>query len=296
MIYEGGAVDIWCSPFTPPLMQKIFRDAPELAEEIDRYNLHENVRGWSVPEFIAIMNEANVLMAGIPAYQIWSFERREQLVDIRPEEVADLVRQAPDRLYGYYGINPYKRMAGVRELDWAIRELGFKGAHLLVYGFDLPINHRDLYPYYAKCVELDVPVVIQVCHCAQTMPSAHARPILLDDIALYFPTLKIVGGHTGWPWTSELIAMAWKHKNVYLSASGFAPRMWSPELDTFINFQGRGKCMWGADLPILTYAASERQLAQKQFREDARRLLFRDTADAVFKLGLAERLATEAKV
>jgi hypothetical protein len=267
-------------------MQKIFRDAPELATEIDHYGLQENVRGWSVPEYVAIMDKANVVKTGIPAYQLWSFERREQLVDITMDEVASVVSQAPDRLFGYYGINPYKRMKGVRELESAVRELGFKGAHLLVYGFDMPVNHRDLYPYYAKCVELDVPVVIQVCHCAQTMPSAHARPILLDDIALYFPDLRIVGGHTGWPWTSELIAMAWKHKNVFLSASGFAPRMWGPELDTFLNFQGRGKAMWGADLPILTYEASEKQLAQKQLRDDARRQLFRDVANKVFKLGL----------
>lgn len=288
MIYEGGAVDVWCSPFTPPLMRRIFRDAPELAEEIDRFNLQENVKGWSVDEFLGVMDADNILMTGIPAYQVWSFERHEQLIDISAEDVAGIVRQAPDRLFGYYGINPYKRMKGVRELETAVREMGFRGAHLLVYGFDMDINHRDLYPYYAKCVELDVPVVIQVCHCAQTMPSGHARPILLDDIALYFPELRIVAGHTGWPWTTEAIAMAWKHKNVYLSASGFAPRMWGQDLDTFINFQGRGKVMWGADLPILTYQASARQLASKEFRDDAKRLLFRDVADTVFKLGLGE--------
>ncbi len=162
MIYEGGAVDVWCSPFTPPLMRRIFRDAPELAEEIDRFNLQENVKGWSVDEFLGVMDADNILMTGIPAYQVWSFERHEQLIDISAEDVAGIVRQAPDRLFGYYGINPYKRMKGVRELETAVREMGFRGAHLLVYGFNMDINHRDLYPYYAKCVELDVPVVIQV--------------------------------------------------------------------------------------------------------------------------------------
>ena len=65
-------------------------------------------------------------------------------------------------------------------------------------------------------------------HSAEFMPSACGKPLLLDDIAIWFPELRLVGGHTGWPWTEELIAMAWKHPNVYIAVSGHSPQYWDP--------------------------------------------------------------------
>ena len=108
-----------------------------------------------------------------------------------------MVAKRPDRFAGLYGINPYDRMHGVRELEKAVREYGFKGAWIHTYGFERAVNHRDFWPFYARCVELDVPVVMQIGHSAEFMPSELARPIYIDDIALYFPELRIVGAHTG---------------------------------------------------------------------------------------------------
>ena len=93
-----------------------------------------------------------------------------------------------------------------------------------------PDQRAEWWPFYTKCAELDVPVVFQVGHSAEFMPSACGKPILLDDIAIWFPELKLVGGHTGWPWTEELISMAWKHPNVYIACSGHAPKYWDPKL------------------------------------------------------------------
>ncbi len=38
----------------------------------------------------------------------------------------------------------------------------------------------------------------------------------IDEVALTFPALKIICGHIGYPWTEEMIGVAWKHKNVYI--------------------------------------------------------------------------------
>ena len=66
-------------------------------------------------------------------------------------------------------------------------------------------------------------------HSAEFMPSACGKPILLDDIAIWFPELELVGAHTGWPWVEELIAMAWKHPNVYIATSGARAQVLGPE-------------------------------------------------------------------
>ena len=76
--------------------------------------------------------------------------------------VADAVAARAGRCLGLAGIDPYQGMAGVRELERAVRELGFVGAHLYPHWFELAPNHAKRYPFYAKCVELGAPVQIQV--------------------------------------------------------------------------------------------------------------------------------------
>ena len=45
-----------------------------------------------------------------------------------------------------------------------------------IYGFDIPLNDAKMYPLYAKCVELDVPVSMQVGHVLEAMPSEGRAP------------------------------------------------------------------------------------------------------------------------
>ena len=75
------------------------------------------------------------------------------------------------------------------------------------------------------------------------LPSV-ARPILLDQIAIDFPDLKLLGIHIGVPWTDEMIAMAWKHANVYhrhrrLRAQVYLP----PSLKHYMNSYGADKVL-----------------------------------------------------
>ena len=155
-------------------------------------------------------------------------------------------------------------MAGVRHLERAVTEYGFKGAHVHPFGWGLPLNSREWWPFYTKCAELDVPVLFQAGHSAEFMPSACGKPILLDDIAIWFPELDLVGAHTGWPWVEELIAMAWKHPNVYIATSGHAPKYWDPKLVRFLNARNRGigKVMWGTDYPLIDARREPGQIDQ----------------------------------
>ncbi|MBW2177015.1 MAG: amidohydrolase family protein, partial [Deltaproteobacteria bacterium] len=39
-----------------------------------------------------------------------------------------------------------------------------------------------------------------------------------------FPDLKIVANHGGWPWVTEMVAVAWKHPNVYIEIGAVSPK------------------------------------------------------------------------
>jgi predicted TIM-barrel fold metal-dependent hydrolase len=82
----------------------------------------------------------------------------------------------------------------------------------------------------------------------------------------------------------EMIAMAVKHPNVFLGASGHAPRYWDPSMVRFINSRGQDKVMWGTDYPLLGHKEALEQIEQLGLKEEAKRKLLRDNAARVFKL------------
>jgi uncharacterized protein len=279
-----GAVDYWCNLFTPEGIRACFTDQDELREVFRWWHLEDRLVGYPLAEFLDLLDAASVETVLVPAARMRSFRTQRMLWDVPVRDVAELIEGAPDRVGGLYGIDPWSRMAGVRELEDAVRRQGFVGAHLHPYGFGLPLNDAAYYPFYAKCVELDVPLVVQVGHSAESMPSALGRPLLLDDVALYFPELRVVAAHTGWPWVEELIALAWKHPNVYVGTSAHAPKYWDPALVRFLGSRGKGKVLFGTDYPVLRHAEALAQVDGLGLSADARAWLVRETARKVFKL------------
>jgi predicted TIM-barrel fold metal-dependent hydrolase len=279
-----GAIDYWCNLFTPDGIRACFTDQEELREVFRWWRLEDRLVGYRLADFLGLLDAAGVEMVLVPAARMRSFRTQRMLWEVPVRDVAELIEGAPDRVGGLYGIDPWSRMAGVREMEDAVRRQGFVGAHLHPYGFGLPLNDAAYYPFYAKCVELDVPLVVQVGHSAESMPSALGRPLLIDDVALYFPELRIVAAHTGWPWVEELIALAWKHENVHVGTSAHAPKYWDPALVRFLGSRGKGKVLFGTDYPVLRHAEALAQVAALGLTDDARAWLLREAARKVFKL------------
>jgi hypothetical protein len=150
----------------------------------------------------------------------------------------------------------------------------------------VPLNDRRLYPCYAKCSELGIPVGMQTGHAAELFPTWPGRPIYLDEVALDFPGLTIIGSHTGWPWGNELVAMAWKHPNVYCDCSAWMPKLLSkmhPDLFTFMSFwAGQEKVLFGTNNMGLT--AFKKQFLALPLSDEAKRMIMRENAIKVFKL------------
>jgi len=177
-----------------------------------------------------------------------------------------------------------ERMEGVRKLEKAVKEYGFVGAHLHTHGFGLPINDRAYFPFYTKCAELGVVAVIMVGAESAAQPAYLAEPKLLDDVAIYFPELRIVASHTGWPWVEETINLAFRHENVCIGTAGYTPKYWPPNLVHYINSWGKGKVMWGTSFPLVDHRKSLEQIDELGLRDDAKHELLYGTACRVFGL------------
>jgi len=204
---------------------------------------------------------------------------------ISNEEVAGFVRQAPDRLVGVGSVDVSRPREAVREIRRCVRDLGFKAIRVLPWLWEIPPTHARFYPIFNECCELGVPFCTQVGHTGPLMPSEVGRPIpYIDQVAIDFPELVIVGGHIGYPWTDEMIAVATKHANVYIDTSAYTVRRYPPNLVAYFKAHGRAKVMFGTNWPMIAPKKALEGLDGLALDADTRAAFLYENAARVFRL------------
>lgn len=200
-------------------------------------------------------------------------------------DVYNLVNQHPDRFVGIASVMLNKPIPAVEELRKCVKQLGFKGLRIVQWLWNLPVTHAYYYPLFTECVHLDIPVCLQVGHTGPLMPSEVGRPIpYIDQIALDFPDLKIVCGHIGYPWTQEMIAVATKHKNVFIDTSAYAANRFPPEFVNYMQKNGQDKVLFGTNYPMITPAQCLKNLSDLQLSEEVENKFLYGNAIRVFGL------------
>ena len=227
---------------------------------------------------LAAMAQANVSRSLISA---WEAPGKSMISN---DEVAQFVAVAPERLVGVGSVDISKPMVAVREVRRCIQELGFKAIRVLPWLWSIPPTDRRFYPVYVACCELNVPFCTQIGHTGPLMPSEVGRPLYLDQVALDFPELKIVGGHIGYPWTEEAVAVATKHENVYIDTSAYTVKRYPPELVRYLKGHGRHKILFGTNYPMITPAKALEGLKGLGLDEETTRLFCGENAKRVFAL------------
>jgi uncharacterized protein len=133
----------------------------------------------------------------------------------------------------------------------ALGELG------LVYA-GIPLNSPDLFPYYEVAQEHDIPVFI---HTGFSGPNpqqvlspafriATANPLLLEDVLIRFPDLKVVMMHMGWPFFDEALYMLGTYPNVYMETSVaiwvLGPALFNRMLKEAVTTAGSDRIVYGS--------------------------------------------------
>jgi len=107
---------------------------------------------------------------------------------------------------------------------------------------------------------------------------------LMDQVALDFPELTIVGGHIGYPWTDEAIAVATKHPNVYIDTSAYTTKRYPAQLVEYMRAHGRSKVLFGTNYPMIAPAQALKHIDELELDEEAKALFLSGNAQRVFKL------------
>ena len=215
-----------------------------LAELADRY------RG---------LNAMAVLLA-------WDAETATGRPRVPNETVAAAVRDYPGAFTGLGSVDPHKGEAAVAEVA-NIAALGLRGVkfHPSLQAFAPDDPAFD--PIFAACEEHGLLALFHTGTSGigarqpggQGIRLDYARPIRLDAVAAAHPGLTVVAAHFGYPWHTELAAIALHKTNVCIDISGWSPKRVPPEVISELRGRLSGQFLWGSDFPFLT---PERCLAE----------------------------------
>jgi hypothetical protein len=259
------------------------------------HDMFASLRRWtgagvpSVEPSIAVTVEAmDAASVDFGLLSAWTAPHQPPLIS--NEEVAGWVAEQPSRFAGVAAVDLNRPMEAVRELRRCVAEFGFKGLRVVPWLWEAPPTDRRYYPLHAACVELGVPFFTQVGHTGPLRPSETGRPIpYIDQVAIDFPELVIVGGHIGYPWTEEMVAVCRKHENVFIDTSAYIPRRFPPELVRYMaESGGRRKVLFGTNFPMIGHAQALDGLDQLGLDDETRELFLHGNAERLLKLSAAD--------
>jgi predicted TIM-barrel fold metal-dependent hydrolase len=250
-------------------------EAPEWLVRVkeDYFKAGEEFLGsLELPQLIEQMDAAGVEKAILSVY-----------AKSPQEDVLAFARERPDR-FGLAAVcDPTEHMRAC----WALEDLAAEHpvvmARVIPFMHDLSPDHRDYYPLYAKCCDLDLPISINTGIPGPPMPGECQNPMYLDRVCLDFPKLSVCMAHGADPWWSVAIRLMLKYKRLHLMTSAYLPRYLPDELIHFMNTRGQDKILFASDHPVLSMercisAALELDLREgvldKYLHANAERLFF----------------------
>lgn len=230
-----------------PLIERMMKDPAVLVDHLDEVGLGRvGLINYVAPEIMGFTHEVNA----------WVGNYRDR---------------APGRVLAFGGVHP-PACADVREemkrvvSDYRLDAIKIHPPHQALS----PDAYRD-----GTCPELAV--VYEACQAAKLpimfhtgtsiFPGARSRlgqALVLDDVAVDFPELRMILAHGGRPlWMEEAFFLARRHPHLYLDVSGMPPKNlleYFPRLEDIAH-----KALWGTDWPSPGVKSLAAQLAA--FRE-----------------------------
>ncbi|HEY0227580.1 MAG TPA: amidohydrolase family protein [Mycobacterium sp.] len=251
----SGVVDAWINPNIAPLsgtndVSHLFPDLRDLIE-----------RGTSLEQLIDEMDEAGVekglLCSGYSCDgdHDWAVAARDKF---------------PERFGLSHVVDPREGMRAVRHAQSLVESEGYCLIRMLGLQTQLPYNDPAYYPVYAKCVELGVPVGLNVGFPGPRVPSKHPHPLAVDDVAAFFPELTIVLQHGGEPWVDTCVKLMVKWPQISYMSSALAPKHIPKPVIDYVHTRGADRVMFASDYPLFTNRRCMSEVRELPFKDAER--------------------------
>ncbi len=201
-------------------------------------------QSMTTDELVALMDHHGITMAQI---------------DVDPrrlEESHEIFERFPGRFIGSVGIDPNLGMKSLRSMRRAVeshRDIRSVSAAPCLYSPQVAIDAGLMYPFYAACCELEVPMNILAGVPGPRVPFDCQRVDRVDIVCYDFPELKLVMRHGCEPWADLAVKLMLKWPNLYFSTTAFAPKHYPKAIIEFANTRGSDKVMFAGYFPGLSW-------------------------------------------
>jgi predicted TIM-barrel fold metal-dependent hydrolase len=209
------------------------------------------------------------------------------LVGIHDEVGREAVKRHPDRFLPLIGVEPHDGVTGLRRMDQLHDEYGVRAFMAFPSGFQpqVPIDDPKMYPIYARCVELDVPIFVCAGVPGPRFPMSAQHVERIDQVMYDFPDLVFVTRHGCEPWEDLAVKLMLKWPNLYYSTSAFAPKHYPKAIVDYANTRGAEKVIYAGYFPMgMSLERIMRDLRDVPLRDDVWPKFLRDNARRVLKL------------
>lgn len=153
-------------------------------------------------------------MAGVEAAVVLGFHAPHSDVVVPNDYLAAYCREAPGRWFGFTSVNPVEPGARA-ELERCHQDHGLPGLKIGPTYQNYDPMDPAAFAVYEYASRHGIPVMIhQAVTFPREAPLKYAVPLLLDEVAIRFPDLKMVLAHIGHPWEEDCVSVIRKHPNL----------------------------------------------------------------------------------
>lgn len=236
-------------------------------------------RANDLDKYIAEMSDAGIgtgIMVG----------RSTPTVRVSNDDLAEIVGRSKGHLLGIASIDPIElgEQDALEELRRAINDLALAGLNIDAAFYEKALYPHDdiLMPLYEACSDMQIPVCIM---SGPTTPDLNYNdPFSIDIIAKTFPMLKIICCHGFYPRVADMITVAFRNENVFVSPDMYT---WSPGGSLYIDAASgfmRNQLLFGSSYPFRPMRQGVADLEASGLSDEALSRVGWENAEGLFKI------------
>jgi predicted TIM-barrel fold metal-dependent hydrolase len=209
------------------------------------------------------------------------------LIGLGGAESRRALAEHPDRFVASLSVDPNQGMEAIRKIVEAHDEFRIRSVSMFPCGLfpQVAINDRKMYPVYAKCCELDLPVWVNAGVPGPRLRMDPQRVEYIDDVMYDFPELTFVTMHGCEPWADLAVKLMLKWPGLHYATSAFAPKHYPKDIINYANTRGADKIIYAGYFPMgLTLERIMGDMVNVPFRDHVWPKFLRENAARVLKI------------
>jgi predicted TIM-barrel fold metal-dependent hydrolase len=185
--------------------------------------------------------------------QMDRFGIEKAMIGVGEDSAALALKMFPDRFIPSGAlVNPNDVMGSVNAIRREYEQYGIRATSVFPAGTfpQVPIDDPKMYPIYATCVELGIPIFVCAGVPGPRVPAWPQEVSRIDIVMFDFPDLVFVTRHGCEPWEDLAVKLMLKWPNLYYSTSAFAPKYYPKAIIDYANSRRAEKVLYAGYSPM----------------------------------------------